>query len=72
MNRQSTQISISISIQTEISNGGNADESKQAKLEGCFKPKPKHQSTSAFVAEVEDKNENDANQALLCRLNYPA
>ncbi len=72
MNRQSTQISISIWIQTEKSNDGDDDESTDAKLEGCFKPKPKHKSTPATKAEVEDKNETDANQALLRRLNYPA
>lgn len=72
MNRQSTQISISIWIQTETSNGGDADESKQAKLEGCFKPKPKQESTQATNAKVEDKDETDEDQALLLRLNYPA
>ncbi len=72
MNRQSTQISISIWIQTETSNSGNPDDSKQAKLEGCFRPKPKQESTPATNAQVEDKNEADEDQALLLRLNYPA
>ena len=60
MIRKSTNISISIWIETEYSTDGDADDSGDVKLEGCFTPKSK------------DETEKDENQGLLLRLNYPA